>query len=79
MLFRSGVVVLAERYIADIRKQFPNGPYYIGGYSFGGYVALEMAARLKDAGQQVPLLIILDSSIVRVGATIDAKMASFFR
>ncbi|MHA1572305.1 MAG: thioesterase domain-containing protein [Alphaproteobacteria bacterium] len=71
------VVELAERYIADIRKEFPHGPYCIGGYSFGGHVALEMAARLKAAGEEVPLLVILDSIIERIEATFDAKIASF--
>lgn len=71
------VVELAERYIADIRREFPSGPYCIGGYSFGGLVAVEIAARLKAAGEEVPLLVILDSMIETVEATFDTKIASF--
>ena len=71
------VVKLAERYVADIRKEFPTGPYCIGGYSFGGQVALEIAARLKAAGDDVPLLVILDCLIEHAEATFDAKLTSF--
>ncbi len=34
---------LAASYIAAIRRIRPHGPYHIGGWSFGGYVAVEMA------------------------------------
>ncbi|RKH79827.1 non-ribosomal peptide synthetase, partial [Corallococcus praedator] len=36
-------------------------PYYIGGWSFGGFVAFEMAQQLHKAGEQVALLAILDT------------------
>ena len=39
---------LATSYIAAIRKSHPCGPYSIGGWSFGGYVAVEMARQLAD-------------------------------
>ncbi len=71
------VVELAERFIADIRKEFPSGPYCIGGYSFGGLVAVEIAARLREAGEDVPRLVIFDSVIHGMEATIDAKLRSF--
>jgi thioesterase domain-containing protein/acyl carrier protein len=51
---------LAIRYVREIRSVQPQGPYYLGGYSFGGSVALEMAQELHAQGQQVALLAILD-------------------
>jgi thioesterase domain-containing protein len=51
---------LASRYIEAVRSLQPEGPYYLGGYSFGGSVALEMAQQLHAAGQEVALLAILD-------------------
>jgi aspartate racemase len=39
----------------------PEGPYILCGYSFGGIIAYEMAARLQRQGHEVPLLILLDS------------------
>jgi thioesterase domain-containing protein/acyl carrier protein len=37
---------MAERYLREIKRIQPEGPYRIGGYSFGGLVAYEMAQQL---------------------------------
>jgi thioesterase domain-containing protein len=50
----------AEHCLAEIRKVQPNGPYYLGGFCFGGFVAYEMACTLQRLGEQVPLLVIID-------------------
>jgi amino acid adenylation domain-containing protein len=50
---------LAMSYIAAIRKTHPCGPYSIGGWSFGGYVAVEMARQLADT--ELARLILLDT------------------
>lgn len=52
---------MATRYIADLQKAQPAGPYFIGGLSFGGVVAWEIAQRLRAQGQTVGLLILLDT------------------
>jgi thioesterase domain-containing protein len=39
-----------------IRAKQPEGPYRIGGYSFGGIVAFEIAARLEAMGNAVKLV-----------------------
>lgn len=52
---------MAERYIQEIRRIQPYGPYRIGGYSFGGLVAYEMAQQLDAQGEQVALLALFDS------------------
>ena len=54
---------LAARYIDEIRVLQPEGPYYLGGYSFGGTVAFEMAQQLRKIGQDVGLIALLDSTI----------------
>jgi thioesterase domain-containing protein len=51
----------ARRNIAAIRTVQPHGPYVLAGHSYGGLVAFEMAHRLRDAGEDVALLAILDS------------------
>ncbi len=51
---------MAARYIADLRKVQPCGPYYLGGYCFGGNVAYEMACQLTEVGEQVALLAVLN-------------------
>ena len=52
---------MAAHYAREIQIAQPVGPYYLGGYSFGGMVALEMAHRLKAAGHEVPLVVLLDT------------------
>lgn len=55
------VEAIADYYIPLIRSVQPKGPYYLGGGSFGGVVAYEMARRLRDAGEQVALIVMLDT------------------
>ncbi len=52
---------MASVYVEAIRKFQPHGPYQIGGWSFGGVVAYEIAQQLHKQGQEVSLLAILDS------------------
>lgn len=52
---------MADCYLDQLRGIQPEGPYFLGGYSFGGLVALEMARRLVEAGQVVGLLALVDT------------------
>ena len=47
---------LARQYAGHIVKQFPNGPYRLGGYSAGGLIAYETACLLKTQGAEVQFL-----------------------
>jgi thioesterase domain-containing protein len=52
---------MAAYYVKEIRKVQPEGPYYLGGYSFGGRVAYVMAQNLRAAGEEVALLALFDT------------------
>jgi aspartate racemase len=52
---------MAERYIEEIKRVQPEGPYRIGGYSFGGLVAYEMAQQLRARNEEVALLALFDT------------------
>ncbi|MGW2962974.1 non-ribosomal peptide synthetase [Streptomyces sp. NPDC001220] len=54
---------IADRYLAEIAELSPEGPVLLGGWSFGGVVAFEMAVRLERAGRQVGALVLLDSPV----------------
>ena len=56
-----GIEFLAEKYVAEIRKIQPAGPYYLLGYSLGGVIVFEMAQQLNSAGQTVGFLGLLDT------------------
>ncbi|MFD4553691.1 acyltransferase domain-containing protein [Streptomyces sp. NPDC058469] len=51
----------ARRYAEAITAVHPNGPYLLGGWSFGGFVAQETARRLAAAGRDVELVVLIDS------------------
>ncbi|WP_225732062.1 MULTISPECIES: non-ribosomal peptide synthetase [unclassified Nocardia] len=48
----------ARRYVREIREVAPHGPYELLGWSFGGFVAHEIAARLRRAGESVRLTLL---------------------
>ncbi len=52
---------IVDRYLPEIRAVQPHGPYYIAGFSFGGRVAYVLAQRLREAGEDVALLAMLDT------------------
>src|SRR5579859_6460059 len=55
------IEALARSYLDAVRKAVPKGPYLLGGWSFGGLVAFEMAQALRHTGEEVALLALLDS------------------
>jgi thioesterase domain-containing protein len=52
---------MARAYLEELRIVQPAGPYHLGGWSFGGRVAFEMALQLSDQGEPVASLILMDS------------------
>ncbi|MBN3896548.1 MAG: amino acid adenylation domain-containing protein [Nostoc sp. NOS(2021)] len=52
---------MANHYIEALRRVQPKGPYFLGGWSFGGWVAFEMAQQLQKSGEEVALLAVLDT------------------
>jgi phthiocerol/phenolphthiocerol synthesis type-I polyketide synthase E len=55
---RESVELLAARYLEALRREAPTGPYRVGGWSFGGVVAFEVARMLCAAGEKVQLVMI---------------------
>ncbi|KAI8906149.1 hypothetical protein DFJ77DRAFT_204951 [Powellomyces hirtus] len=53
---------MAYHYVDLVRKIQPKGPYYLGGHSAGGHIAMEMAHIFQSlAGERVNCVIMLDS------------------
>nr|WP_308195935.1 non-ribosomal peptide synthetase [Gordonia metallireducens] len=52
---------LAVRYVDEIRRIAPEGPYHLLGWSIGGLIAQEMAVELRLRGEDVGFLGLLDS------------------
>jgi amino acid adenylation domain-containing protein len=56
---------IAAHHLKEIYAVQPRGPYYLGGYCFGGMVAFEMARQLKKQGQKIGLLFLLDLATIK--------------
>ncbi|MBT53145.1 MAG: polyketide synthase [Mameliella sp.] len=53
----------ARDYIAEMRQVQPNGPYMLGGFSGGGITAYEVARQLEIMGEEVSLVVMLDTPL----------------
>jgi len=52
---------MASAYLEAVRTIQPEGPYLLGGHSLGGTVAFEMARQLRDQGEEVAVLALIDA------------------
>ncbi len=52
---------MARDYLLEVRQVQPHGPYLLGGFSGGGLVAFEMAQQLRAAGEEVGIVVLLDT------------------
>lgn len=57
----TSIAAMAAAYVALLRAHQPDGPYLLGGWSFGGAVAFEMAQQLWQAGVRDVQLVLLDT------------------
>jgi thioesterase domain-containing protein len=51
----------AAFFVQEIKKLRPTGPYHLAGHTFGGVMAFEVARQLREAGEAVGLVGLLDS------------------
>ncbi|HEY0020529.1 MAG TPA: amino acid adenylation domain-containing protein [Longimicrobium sp.] len=68
-----GTEAMAAHYLRGLRRAQPRGPYRLGGWSYGGIAAFEMARQLLAAGEEVELLVLLDTG--RPESRGDGRMA----
>ncbi len=52
---------MAARYLHAVRSVQPVGPYFLGGHSWGGVLAFEMAQQLTRKGEEIRLLALFDT------------------
>ena len=64
---------LAATYIREMRAFYPQGPYLLGGASYGGLVAYEMSQQLHAQGLGPGLLVMFDTAITGHEQRVDPK------
>jgi nonribosomal peptide synthetase DhbF len=57
----SSIFRMAEEYIREIKRISPQGPYLIGGECLGGNLAYEVARQMTAAGDQVSMVVLMDT------------------
>jgi aspartate racemase len=73
---------IAAAFIQELREVQPEGPYYLAGMCMGGIVVYEIAQQLRAAGQEIGLLVLLETwppvgswaRLLRPGARVLAVM-----
>ena len=63
---------MAAEYVKEICMVQPEGPYFVGGFCFGGLLAFEVARQLREQDQEVALLLLLDPTIPGKGGAWSA-------
>ena len=71
------VIELAREYVEIIRRHQKKGPYRLVGMSFGGIVAYEVAQQLRDAGEEVTFLCMLDAILPERGVRARVRQAMY--
>jgi len=77
---------MASHYIQEIRRVQPHGPYFLGGYSFGGAIAFEIAQQLAALGQEDTVVVLFDTSlpqqapsVSQLAASVSSALVTLFR
>jgi acyl transferase domain-containing protein/thioesterase domain-containing protein/acyl carrier protein len=65
---------LASIYLKELQTFFPEGPYFLGGASLGGLIALEMCQQLNPQGKKPGLLILFDAAVPGCDHHVAAKV-----
>jgi thioesterase domain-containing protein len=55
---------MVDHYVEQIRQVQPQGPYVLGGLCIGGFLASEVARRLRGHGESVALIALFESAHV---------------
>jgi acyl-CoA synthetase (AMP-forming)/AMP-acid ligase II/thioesterase domain-containing protein/NAD(P)-dependent dehydrogenase (short-subunit alcohol dehydrogenase family)/acyl carrier protein len=73
------VEAMAADYVQDIQAIQPQGPYLLGGECVGGILGVEIARCLQDQGEQVALLVLLDSGVPQQGTYLRYRIRKAFK
>jgi thioesterase domain-containing protein len=63
--FTPDIRAMAAGHLQHLRRIAPHGPYRLGGFCAGGYIAFEMAQQLAAQGEQVEQLILIEVAPAR--------------
>jgi thioesterase domain-containing protein len=59
--YKCGVYGMAAKFIDEMKRRQPKGPYSLAGWSAGGVIAYEIVNQMTKAGDKVDHLVIIDA------------------
>ncbi|KAI0017704.1 polyketide synthase [Xylariomycetidae sp. FL0641] len=59
--YKCGVYGMATKFIQEMKRRQPEGPYAVAGWSAGGVIAYEIVNQLTKANEEVSHLLIIDA------------------
>lgn len=59
--YKCGVYGMATKFLEEMKRRQPEGPYAVSGWSAGGVIAYEIVNQLTRAGEEVSHLILIDA------------------
>lgn len=71
------VEAMASHYVELLCAAQPEGPITLGGWSFGGMLAVAMADQLRRMGREISALVLFDTMVPRPGPSIVRDRASW--
>jgi amino acid adenylation domain-containing protein len=66
---------MASHYVKEIRNVRPQGPYFLGGYSYGGAIAFEMAQQLAAQGEEA-VVVLFDTNFPKPKTSASQEVAA---
>jgi len=74
----NSVPEIAALYVNAIRSLQPHGPYFLGGGSYGGVLALEVAQQLISSGETIGILVMIDTYNLAYGKNLSRPVAVYY-
>ena len=71
--FAKSIKEMSSYYVNELMQFQPKGAFFLGGYSIGATIALEMSHQLIARGREVSLLVVFDGELFSTGAEISSR------
>lgn len=76
--YMCGVVGIATKFIQEIKRRQPKGPYHVGGWSAGGVISYETVRQLINMGDEVETLVFIDTPCPLIIEPLPGTLHRFF-
>jgi thioesterase domain-containing protein len=71
--FAKSIKEMSRYYVNELMEFQPEGAFFLGGYSVGATIALEISQQLIARGREVNLLVVFDGELFNTGAEISSR------